>query len=282
MTTNRQTRSDFFTKYKSKKNLEINEVWRLREILNNKYQGDILILLINKMLYFNNTNKLLNNDGEFYKPREEMKMDIGIAPDTITNNLKKLQKAGWLVFENKPIENNKFRWSLHFLLNTEKIENEILENGEVNLNDKYWELRGDYTPNNKTKSDKKANPIIKPVVNSKEKPTDEIVGLNTVESIEEPTKEIKPLKSSLKRSEDIKRELDEKLDNRAKARAKAKAIIANKTNPKIKDYLDKLKLTNYDIHFLLSKDYLDGSNKELDDKKKILNLMVDNLIEVHI
>ena len=64
MTTNRQTRSDFFTKYKSKKNLEINEVWRLREVLNNKYQGDILILLINKMLYFNNTNKLLNNDGE--------------------------------------------------------------------------------------------------------------------------------------------------------------------------------------------------------------------------
>ena len=270
MTTNRQTRSDFFTKYKSKKNLEINEVWRLREILNNKYQGDILILLINKMLYFNNTNKLLNNDGEFYKPREEMKMDIGIAPDTITNNLKKLQKAGWLVFENKPIENNKFRWSLHFLLNTEKIENEILENGEVNLNDKYWELRGDYTPNNKTKSDKKTNPI-KPIT----KPTDELVGLNTVESIQESTKEIKPIKTSIKRSEDI-RDLDENLDNRAKA----KAIIANKNNPKINDYLEKLKLTNYDIMFLLSDGYTDGSNKDLDDKKRILNLVANNLIEV--
>lgn len=277
MTTNRQTRSDFFTKYKSKKNLEINEVWRLREILNNKYQGDILILLINKMLYFNNTNKLLNNDGEFYKPREEMKMDIGIAPDTITNNLKKLQKAGWLVFENKPIENNKFRWSLHFLLNTEKIENEILENGEVNLNNKYWELRGDYTPNNKTKSDKKANPI-KPVVKSKEKPTEQNVEDNTVELIEEPTEEIKPLKEPLKRPEDIRQGLDEKLDNRAKA----KAIIANKTNPKINDYLDKLKLTNYDIHFLLSSDYVDGSDGELDDKKRILNLIVDNLVKVHI
>ena len=256
MTTNRQTRSDFFTKYKSKKNLEINEVWRLREILNNKYQGDILILLINKMLYYNNTNKLLNNDGEFYKPREEMKMDIGIAPDTITNNLKKLQKAGWLVFENKPIKNNKFKWSLHFLLDTEKIENEILENGEVNLNDKYWELRRDYTPNNKTKSDKKANPIKRVV---------------------KPTENKEPLKEPLNSYEDIQ-ELDETLYNRAKA----KSIIANKNNPNIKDYLDKLKLTNYDIHYLLSSDYVDGSDKDLDDKKRILNLVADNLIEVHI
>lgn len=272
MTTNRQTRSDFFTKYKSKKNLEINEVWRLREILNNKYQGDILILLINKMFYFNSNDKLLNEKGEFYKTREEMRMDIGVTPDTITNNLKRLQKKGWLEFQNKPIENNKFRWSLHFLLNIEKIENEILENGEVNLNNKYWELRGDYTPNNKTKSDKRANPI-KPVVKPAEKPTDKIVGLNTIESIEEPIKEIKPLKEPVKRSED----LDE---NRAKTRAKAKAIIDSKSNPNIKNYLDKLKLTNYDIHYLLSSDYVDGSDKDLDDKKRILNLMVDNLIEV--
>ena len=148
MTTNRQKRSDFFTKYKSKKNLEINEVWRLRDIINNKYQSDILILLINKLLYFNTTNKLSNESGEFFKTREEMRLDIGVAPDTITNNLKKLQKAGWLEFENKPIENNKFRWSLHFTLNVEKIECEIFESDDINVKDKYWEMRGDYTPNN--------------------------------------------------------------------------------------------------------------------------------------
>lgn len=240
MTTNRQTRSDFFTKYKSKKNLEINEVWRLREVLNNKYQGDILILLINKMLYFNNTNKLLNNDGEFYKPREEMKMDIGIAPDTITNNLKKLQKAGWLVFENKPIENNKFRWSLHFILNTEKIENEILENGEVNLNDKYWELRGDYTPNNKTKSDKKVNPI-KPITKTPATTIDEPISY-----------------SDMDRAIELKKGRD--------------------TIPEVKEALEAFKIANYDISMVYGNNYVKGECKEYDHKREVLDVVYDEYI----
>ena len=187
METNKTTQKDFFKRFKSKQHLEINEIWEIRKILNNKYQEDILILLINKMLYYNSNDELLNEFGEFYKPREEMRWDIGIQVDTITNNLKKLQKAGWLEFENKPIKNNKIRCSLHFILNTEKIEKEILETGEVNLNNKYWELRGAYTPNNISKSNKKATPTNKPIVKPKEKPTDEFVGLNTVESIQEST-----------------------------------------------------------------------------------------------
>lgn len=129
--TSTTTNKDFFKRFKSKQDLEINEIWGLREVVKNKYQSDILILLINNMLYYNSNDKLLNDDGEFFKTREEIRMDIGIAPDTITNNLKKLQKAGWLKFENKPIENNKFKWSLHFLLNTQKIENEILKNNII-------------------------------------------------------------------------------------------------------------------------------------------------------
>ena len=274
METNNTINKNFFKRFKTKQHLEINEIWEIRKILNNKYQEDILILLINKMLYYNSNDELLNEFGEFYKPREEMRWDIGIQVDTITNNLKKLQKAGWLEFENKPIKNNKIRCSLHFILNTEKIEKEILETGEVNLNNKYWELRGAYTPNNISKSDKKANPT-KPIIKTKEKSTDELVGLNAIESIEEPIKQIEEPTEPLKRSEDI-RDLDENLDNRAKA----KAIIANKNNPKINDYLEKLKLTNYDIMFLLSDGYTDGSNKDLDDKKRILNLVANNLIEV--
>ena len=225
----------------------------------------ILAHLIEKYIYFFNST-LLNSKGEFYQSYDDIALGVisNLSYHLMKKSLDELTEKGYITRVLKTPEGAKTNIpKYHFILNYDKLDEILISPEEYKLpNKKKYEMQQDIKY--------KATPT-KPAVKS----TEEITEVKTVESIQEPTEIKEPLKEPVKRSED----LDE---NRAKTRAKAKAIIDSKSNPKIKDYLDKLRLTNYDIHYLLSSDYVDGSDKDLDDKKRILNLMVDNLIEVHI
>lgn len=245
--------------------------------------GYILI----KYLQFNADN-MLNSQNELYQTYDDIRNGLmtGIGDNALRAQLKRLVEGDYITYAYKGIEGDSyFRKAIHLSVTNKTINSIMGDDKELKAtsNEKYEllqkvryrnKVKKVFTPEVFKTKVKKANPIIKPVVKS----TDELVGLNPTKPIEEPAKIKEPLKEPLNSYEDI-RELDEDLlDNRAKA----KAIIASKANPKIKDYLDKLKLTNYDIMFLLSSGYVDGSNKDLDDKKRILNLVANNLIKVHI
>ena len=244
----------------------------------------LLGYILTKYLQFNADNKL-NSQNELYQTYDDIRNGLmtGIGDNALRAQLKRLVKGGYITYTYKGIEGDKmYRKAIHLSVTNKTINSIMGDDKELKATSKEkYELLQEVRYSNKTKKvfkpevfntkTKKANPIIKPVV----KPTDELVGLNPTKPIEEPAKEIEEPTEPVNSYEDI-RDLDENLDNRAKA----KAIIASKANPKIKDYLDKLKLTNYDIMFLLSNDYLEGSDKDSDDKKRILNLMVDNLIKI--
>lgn len=247
--------------------------------------GYILI----KYLQFNADNKL-NSQNELYQTYDDIRNGLmtGIGDNALRAQLKRLVEGGYITYTYKGIEGDKnYRKAIHLSVTDKTINSIMGDDNELKATSKEkYELLQEVRYSNKTKKvfkpevfntkTKKANPIIKPVV----KPTDELVGLNPTKPIEEPAKIKEPLKEPLNNSEDIRLDLDEDLLD---GRTKAKAIIENKKgNPTIKNYLDKLKITNYDVHYLLSSDYIDGSDKDLDDKKRILNLIADNLVKVHI
>lgn len=226
------------------------EKYKIRCTLKNPTEENILIHLYTKFLSF--------NFREFHQRKFDIQVGVGSYTDiTIMRNLDSLEKKGYFTQEFKQVKGKNYNRT-HFIINIEKM-NEFMTTGDdlkpENFSNLIENLRREHEV-------VKANPI------------------NTKKTIEKSTDEIEEPTEPLKRSEDIRRELDETLDEKLENRAKAKAIIASKANPKIEDYLDKLKLTNYDIHYLLSNDYVDGSDGELDDKKRILNLVADNLIKI--
>lgn len=264
---------------KQRRNLTAIERERLIQ-LDDVKSSDIQLLghILIKYLQFNSDNDL-NSKGEFWQNYDDIRNNMMSKTNdkAIREQLKRLVEGDYITYCYKGIEgDDKYRKAIHLSITDKTIDLIMGDDHELNSKDKYSILqevryknkeKKVFTPEvfkTKTKM-KKASPIIKPVVKPTEKHAEQTVEDNTTKPIEEPTKEIKPLKTSPNHFDDN--------------RAKAKAIINNKNNPKIKDYLDKLKLTNYDIHFLLSNDYIDGSNRELDKRKNILNLIANNLIE---
>ena len=130
----------------------------------------------------------------------------------------------------------------------------------------------------------KANPI------NVKKPTDEIVGLNTIEPIEEPTKEIEEPTEPVKRSEDIRRDLDETKINKTKIKTdmrneknlemceEARLLTEYKDKVGLKNVFHDLDLTVDVVNYLYSSEYIEGVDIKMDDKKASVDVIINQKI----
>lgn len=258
------------------------EKYKIMCKIKNPIQENILIHLYIKFLTF--------GMREFHQRKFDIQVGIGsYAEKTIGRNLNSLEKKGYFTSEFKLVKGKQDRRT-HFIINIEKM-NEFMTTGDdlkpENFSNLIENLRREHEV-------VKANPINikKPSENS----TDELVGLNPIKPIEEPVKEIEPLKTSLKRPNIIRRDLDEKLDeNKTKInKQKTKTDMRNEKNSEmcaeaslLVEYKDKIGLKNvfHDldltvdvVNYLYSSEYTEGADRKLDDKKASVDVILNQKI----
>ena len=247
----------------------------------------ILAHLIEKYIYFFNSN-LLNSKGEFYQSYDDIALGIisKLSNHLMKKSLDELTEKGYITRVLKTPEGVKTNIpKYHFILNYDKLNEILISTEEFNLpNHKKYEIQQDIKY--------KATPT-KPVVKPKEKPTDEFVGLNTVESIQEPTENKEPLKSSLNSYEDIRRDLDENLETKTN-KQKTKKEMRNEKNLEmceeaklLTEYKDKINLKNIFndldltveiVNYLYSGEYTEGVDIKMDDKKASIDVIINQKI----
>ena len=247
--------------------------------IKNPIQENILIHLYIKFLAF--------GMREFHQRKFDIQVGIGsYALKTIGRNLDSLEKKGYFKTEFKLVKGKQDRRT-HFIINIEKM-NEFLTVGD-DLNPENF--------SNLIENLRREHEVVKPNPINVKKPsenhTEEITEVKTVESIEEPTEEIKPLKEPVNSYEDI-RELDKDLDETKINKTKTKKEMRNERNLEmceearlLTEYKDKINLKNifHDldltvdvVNYLYSSEYIEGVDRKLDDKKASIDVIINQKI----
>lgn len=207
------------------------------------------------------------------KEFHQRKFDIQVgtsnySENTITNNLNSLEKKGYFTSEFKTVQGKQYK-RLHFNINLEKM-NEFLTTGEE-LNPKNFSklietLRREI-------EDIKPNPYTKSIEVDNNDELDEKT-TNPTKTIENNTATTEPAVEHIEPDEVT----DEPI-NPNKEINKAQLLIENKDNPNLRPIFNDLRLSNDDIYYLYSSDYIVGNNKKMDSKKETLDIVINHKIK---
>lgn len=261
------------------KNLTVFEKYKIQSSFKSPIEGLILTHLYTKFLYF--------KFKEFNQRKFDIKVGIGnFSENTITNNLKSLEKKGYFTSEFKQVKGKNYN-RLHFNINLDKM-NEFLSTGDDLKPENFSMLIENLRRENEVVKDNPIN-IEEPTENH----TDELVGLNTIESIQEPTKQIEEPTEPLNSYEDIRRDLDENLyetkinktkikemrnNNNSEMCEQAKLLTEYKDKIGLKNVFHDLDLTVDTVNYLYSSQYIEGVDRKLDDKKASIDVIINQKI----
>lgn len=253
---------------KRQKTLTPYEKYKVMCEIKNPIQENILIHLYIKFLSF--------GMREFHQRKFDIQVGIGsYALKTIGRNLDSLEKNGYLKTEFKQVKGKQDRRT-HFIINIEKM-NEFMTTGDdlkpENFSNLIENLRREHEI-------VKSNPIS--VKKPSEKHTDEIVEDNTIESIEESIKEIRPLKEPVNdnktKTNKIKINKEMRNEKNLEMCEEAKLLTEYKDKIGLKNVFHDLDLTVEIVNYLYSKEYVEGADRKLDDKKSSVDVIINQKI----
>ena len=244
------------------------EKYKVMCTLKNPIQENILIHLYTKFLSF--------GMREFHQRKFDIQVGIGsYAEKTIGRNLKSLEKKGYFTSEFKLVKGKQDRRT-HFIINIDKM-NEFMTTGDdlkpENFSNLIENLRREHEV-------VKANPINikKPV----DKHTEQTVEDNTVEPTQEPTEEIEeptePLNDNRTKTNKTKINKDMKNEKNVEPCEEARLLIDFKDKVGLSNVFHDLDLTVDVVNYLYSKEYVEGADHKLDDKKASIDVIINQKI----